>query len=55
MLKTKYKSTKLAINYNVMVAQKHRMLYYKKLKKDYLDKCTKNFIGRTEEKCVKKY
>ena len=29
MMKTKYRNKKLSFLYNVMVAQKHRMLYYK--------------------------
>ncbi len=33
MLKLKYNEGKLSFNYNVMMSQKHRMLYYKKLKK----------------------
>lgn len=31
MMKTKYRNKKLSFLYNVMVAQKHRMLYYKQL------------------------
>lgn len=42
MLKTKYKDEKLSFLYNVMIAQKHRMLYYKMLKKRYLKKCLTN-------------
>lgn len=42
MLKTKYKSSKLAFLYNVMIGQKHRMLYYKRLKKMFWDECTKD-------------
>ena len=30
MLKTKYRDAKLSFLYNVMIGQKHRMLYYKK-------------------------
>ncbi|MBQ9118865.1 MAG: capsular polysaccharide synthesis protein [Lachnospiraceae bacterium] len=40
MLKTKYRGEKLSFLYNVMVAQKHRMLYYKRLKKKYVARCT---------------
>lgn len=40
MMKTKYRDKKLSFLYNVMVAQKHRMLYYKKLKKQFFEKCT---------------
>lgn len=42
MLKTKYNDERLSFNYNVMMGQKHRMLYYKRLKKEYLSKVTKN-------------
>lgn len=38
MLKTRYKGEHLNFNYNVMMGQKHRMLYYKRLKRKYLDK-----------------
>lgn len=37
---TKYRDPMLKFRYNVMVAQKHRMLYYKSLKKKYLKRCT---------------
>ncbi len=40
MKKTKYRDEKLSFLYNVMVGQKHRMLYYKRLKKEYWEKCT---------------
>lgn len=40
MLKFKYNDEKLAFNYNVMMGQKHRMLYYKSLKKKYYNLCT---------------
>lgn len=40
MMKTKYRGEKLSFLYNVMVAQKHRMLYYKSLRKKYYDRCT---------------
>ena len=42
MLKTKYRDEKLAFLYNVMIGQKHRMLYYKSLKKQYLEKAVSN-------------
>ena len=42
MLKTKYKGEHLSFNYNVMMGQKHRMLYYKRLKKEYLAKVSAN-------------
>jgi hypothetical protein len=38
MKKTKYREEPLQFLYNTMVGQKHRMLYYKKLKKKYFDK-----------------
>ncbi|MDE6208724.1 MAG: capsular polysaccharide synthesis protein [Lachnospiraceae bacterium] len=38
--KIKYRESKLSFLYNVMIAQKHRMLYYKRLKNKYLKKCT---------------
>ena len=38
--KTKYKDKRMSFLYNVMVGQKHRMLYYKKLKKKYLKAAT---------------
>lgn len=44
MLKTKYKGEHLEFNYNVMMGQKHRMLYYKRLKKEYLEKVTRNRV-----------
>ena len=34
MMKTKYRNKKLSFLYNVMVAQKHRMLYYKQLEEN---------------------
>lgn len=40
MLKFKYNDEKLSFNYNVMMAQKHRLLYYKMLKKKIFEKCT---------------
>lgn len=42
MMKTKYKDEKIAFLYNVMIAQKHRMLYYKMLKRRYFKKCLEN-------------
>lgn len=38
--KTKYKESRLNFLYNVMVAQKNRMHYYKLMKKKYYKKCT---------------
>lgn len=52
IMKTKYNSGRLSFLYNVMVAQKHRMLYYKKLKKKYFNRCT---VQRPwEQECKKK-
>ncbi|MDO4557098.1 MAG: capsular polysaccharide synthesis protein [Lachnospiraceae bacterium] len=42
MMKYKYRGPKLSFLYNVMVAQKHRMIYYKSLKEKYFDKCICN-------------
>ncbi len=42
MERTKYSDPKMKELYNVMVAQKHRLLYYKKLKKNYLYRCTQD-------------
>lgn len=39
MKHTRYHEKPLDFLYNVMVGQKHRMLYYKKLKKQYFAKC----------------
>ena len=50
MLKTKYRDTKLSFLYNVMIGQKHRMLYYKKLKRKYLEKVTADRPWETLEK-----
>lgn len=51
MMKTKYRGEKLSFLYNVMVAQKHRMLYYKSLRKKYYERCT---TGREWEDLEKK-
>ncbi len=51
MMKTKYRGEKLSFLYNVMVAQKHRMLYYKRLRKKYYNRCT---MQRDWEKTEKK-
>lgn len=40
MIKTKYREKRLAFLYNVMIGQKHRMLFYSRLKRKYLEKCT---------------
>ena len=50
MLKLKYNDEKLKFNYNVMMAQKHRMLYYKKLKKKLLSKCLQQREWENKEK-----
>lgn len=50
MMKVKYNQGKLSFLYNVMVAQKHRMLYYKKLKKKYFNKCIENRPWENKEK-----
>lgn len=41
MLRTKYRDKRLSFLYNVMMGQKHRMLYYKQFKRKYYDKCTR--------------
>lgn len=50
MLKLKYNQGKLAFNYNVMMAQKHRMLYYKRLKKQLLPECVREKMWEQLEK-----
>lgn len=50
MMATKYKDEKLKFLYNVMIAQKHRMLYYKMLKKKYLKQCLERAEWETKEK-----
>ena len=50
MLKLKYNDKKLSFNYNVMMAQKHRMLYYKRLKKQLLAECTAKRDWEKQEK-----
>ena len=50
MLKTKYRDAKLSFLYNVMIGQKHRMLYYKTLKRKYLEKVTADRPWETLEK-----
>jgi hypothetical protein len=42
MKKTKYRDEPLGFLYNVMVGQKHRMLYYKMLKKKYFNSAISN-------------
>lgn len=48
--KTKYRDERLSFLYNVMMAQKHRMLYYKQLKKAYLIECTAQRPWEEQEK-----
>ena len=48
--KVKYNDKPLDFLYNVMVGQKHRMLYYKMLKKKYLNQCTKFREWEAKEK-----
>ncbi len=48
--KVKYNDKPLDFLYNVMVGQKHRMLYYKMLKKKYLNQCTEFREWETKEK-----
>lgn len=50
MMKFKYNTPKLSFRYNVMMSQKHRMLYYKMLKKKFLTKCTANRPWESLEK-----
>ena len=50
MKKTKYRDPKLAYLYNVMMAQKHRMLYYKQLKAHYYADCTSERKWEKEKK-----
>ena len=52
MMKTKYRNKKLSFLYNVMVAQKHRMLYYKQLRKKYLNRCTANPVWEKQPKVI---
>lgn len=40
MLKTKYRLPELSWRYNVMMGQKHRMLYYKEFRRKYYERCT---------------
>lgn len=52
MIKTKYRNKKLSFLYNVMVAQKHRMLYYKQFRKKYLNRCTANPVWENQPKVI---
>ena len=40
--KVRYRGEKLDFRYNVLIGQKHRMLYYKRLRKKYLAKALEN-------------
>jgi hypothetical protein len=46
MLKLKYNTPKLTFLYNVMIGQKHRMLYYKRLKKKLDGMYKRYLLGR---------
>ena len=52
--KTRYRDNRLSFLYNVMVGQKHRMLYYKKLKKRYLNNAMKNPLWENLDKKTNK-
>lgn len=42
MLRLRYNDEKTGFLYSVMVGQKHRMILYRRYKKKYLDKCTRD-------------
>ncbi len=42
MLRLRYNDAKTHFFYSVMVGQKHRMIYYRRLKKKYFEKCIKD-------------
>ncbi len=50
--KTRYNIGRLPKLYTVLTDQKHKMLYYKKLRKKYFDKCTKNREWENIEKNI---
>lgn len=50
LLKCKYNTPQLKFLYNVMIGQKHRMLYYKRLKKMFWKECTKERPWEQKEK-----
>ena len=54
ILKLKYNTPKLTFLYRVMIGQKHRMLYYKRLKKTFWKECTADTYWEKEEKIVNK-
>ena len=50
MQKTRYREEPLSFYYNIMIGQKHRMIFYKRLKKQYFEKCVKKRAWETEKK-----
>ena len=54
MLRTRYRDGKTAFLYGVMAGQKHRMIFYSRYKKKYLDKCTKDRKWESLPKTVNK-
>lgn len=50
MLRTKYRDKRLSFCYNIMMGQKHRMLYYKYFKKKYYKRCTSERDWEEKEK-----
>ncbi len=50
LMKTKYRQERLSFLYNVMIAQKHRMILYKRYKKKYLKQCTKDLYWEKLDK-----
>lgn len=54
MLRFKYNDEKTHFLYTVMAGQKHRMIYYMRLKRKYLEKCTKDCPWEKLEKKVNK-
>ncbi len=50
MLLLRYNDKKTNFLYGVMVGQKHRMIYYRRYKKKFLDKCTKDRPWESREK-----
>lgn len=54
IMKFKYNTPKLAFLYNVIIGQKHRMLYYKMLRRSFLEECTRDRYWEEDEKVVNK-
>lgn len=54
MLRLRYSDEKTASLYKVMVGQKHRMLFYRKFKKKYLEKCTTQRLWESKDKISNK-